>query len=239
MSDVIETTAEDVPKEEPQSPKKETIETDKSGALVAKNIDDLWRIATMAIKSGFVPKGYTKPEQVVVALQHAVSLGLPATPSSLTNIAVINNTPSIFGDLPLKLVRESGDLEHIDEYLITKDYEKICLENKNLNSPPYAAVCEIKRKTYELQTYTWTMDDQEKTKSRNPVWAAYPSIMLKRKARNIALKDQFSDVLGPAPLAEYHEAEFRDITPEKKKTKEADTINNMFGGEDGKQQPTE
>ena len=233
--EIIEVQSDPVEKEPIKE--KATISTSESGALVAKDIDDLWRIATMALKSGFVPKSYTKPEQIVVAMQFAVGLGLPPTVASLTNIAVINNQPSIFGDLPLKLVQESGKLEYIDEYLIDKEYNKISVDNKNLEAEPWAAVCEVQRKDFPRKKVYWTMDQQNKTNNRNPVWKNYPDIMLKRKARTIALKDDFSDVLGPVPIAEYHHEQapdmgFKDVTP---RNQEASAINQMFWGDRGKE----
>lgn len=226
MSDIIDTKPD-------TEEKKDKIKTNDSGHLVAQDAEQMWRIATMAIKSGFVPKAYQRPEQVVIAMQFAVGLGLPASVASLQEIAVINGKPSIFGDLPLKLVRESGKLEKFKEYLIDKDYKPISLENKNLDSDLYAAVCEIKRKGYEEKTFTWTMKQQQQTKNNNPVWRAYPTIMLKRKARSLALKDEFADILGPISIAEYNHETIPDVREvnEKPRQNEADKFESMFGSE--------
>lgn len=230
MTDIVDTTSEEIKKPE----NKKEIKTNEKGHLVAEDASDLWRIATMAIKSEFLPKGYKKPEQVVIGLQYAIGLGLPPSIASLNEIAVINGNPSLFGDMPLKLVRDSGQLEHIEEYLVTRDYERICIENKNLDAEAWASVCDIKRKGYKQKTFTWTMDQQARTGNRNPVWKAYPTIMLTRKARSIALKSEFSDILGPVSIAEYHHETIPNIREVNEPRQNAlDEFESKFGGNNG------
>jgi len=209
---------------------KKDIAVDDKGTLVGKGLDDQWRMAKMAIDSGMVPKAYTKPSQVVMGIQFAVGLNLPANISSLQEIAVINGKPSIFGDLPLKLVRESGKLESFREYTINKDYKTISVDNENLTDEIFAAVCVVKRKEQSEEKYFWTVEQQKKANSGvAAIWNGYFSIMMKRKARSLALKDQFSDVLGATVIAEYTHniaPDHRDVTP---RNSEANAMNKMFG----------
>jgi hypothetical protein len=214
--------------------KKGEIATNEKGQIIAKDMDGLWRIAKAAIDSGMVPKGYTKPSQVIMGLQFAAGIGLAPTVASLTNIAVINGQPSIFGELPLKLARESGQLEYFNEYLIDSDYNKISVDNKNLTTEIFAAVCEIQRKGYELKKFYWTAAQQAKANAGvKAIWNSYYEIMMKRKARSLALKDEFGDVLGAMKIAEYDHnfaPDIKDVTP---RNQEAAKINDMFGDESG------
>ncbi len=78
------------------------------------SLEDAFRFAKAIVSSGFAPRGMEKPESVLVALQWGAELGL--TPmAALSNIAVVNGRPSLFGDAALALVRSSGQLESYAE----------------------------------------------------------------------------------------------------------------------------
>ena len=66
---------------------------------------------------------------VDATLAKARELGLKPL-IALRQITVIKGTPSVFGDLPLAMVRASGKLEMIDEFRFDKDSKKINLKNK-------------------------------------------------------------------------------------------------------------
>jgi len=179
----------------------DSIETDEAGIFIPKTYKSAYAYAAQLLKSNALPKGFKNPGEIVVAMQFAKELGVPAL-MGIRNIAVINGQPSLWGELPLQLVRRSGALEMIDEYFVDSNYKRISLENKNLSAPKFAAICEIRRKGYDKATYTWDKDDVAKSNT-GPVWKSYPSIMWMRKVRSLALKSQFADVLGSSPIAEY------------------------------------
>lgn len=174
---------------------------DGEGKLVFKNMDDMFRVSKAIMK--FLPKHYDTPEKVMAGIIFAKELGLSPM-NALRNIAIINGSPSIWGELPLAVVRSSGLLEKIDEFLIDKDYKKICFENKNIGADVFAAICIIKRKGYEEKSFFLTKEDAAKNPNFNSaVWKSYFKVMIKRRVRTIALKDEFGDLLSGAPIAEY------------------------------------
>ncbi len=185
-----------------QETKKKEIEI-SNGDVRPKTLEELYRYSNSLVSSGMLPKMYDKAEKVMAAIQLANELGLPPL-NALKNISIVNGSPSLWGDLPLAIVRASGDLEAFREFCIDKDYKEICFENKNLGAEIYAAICVIKRKGYEKRSFHYTMMDAAMNpNSGNPTWKAYRSIMMKRKARSIALKDEFSDKLVGCSIAEY------------------------------------
>lgn len=182
--------------------KKELIISEQ-GIIETKSVEDLYRISTALCNSGMLPKTYDTPAKVMAGIAMIRELGL-APINGLKNLAVINGTPSLYGELPLALVRKSGLLEYFNEFLIDKDYKKICFENKNLESEIFASVCELKRVGQDKKTFSYTIHDAAKNpNSKNQVWSSYRPIMFKRKARAIALKDEFGDILGGVTIAEY------------------------------------
>jgi len=183
---------------------KQTVVVEDSGAFRAQTVQAQLALANVYVKSGTLPKGYDTPEKVVAASQMAIELGLkPLT--GLKNIAVINGTPSLWGDAPLALVKASGLLEYIDEFFVDEKQNKICLENKNLDAVIFAAVCKSKRKTEPKEVVSiFTKKDVEKMGvGGRDVWVKHFAIMIKRKARAINLKDNFPDILSGISIAEY------------------------------------
>lgn len=205
------------------------------GKFVPKTLDEAYRFAKWAVSTGMVPKSYTRPEMVVVGMQYAYELDLqPLT--ALRQIAVINGVPSIFGDLPLALVRKSGQLEYIKEFLIDKDYNVICVENKNLTAQAWGAVCKLKRKgDPEEREVIFTTEDAKLAGVGN-VHNKYPNIMKKYRARSQALKDVFPDVLNGISIAEYDynvmpgEAKVINGITHEGKADKVSKMNEKFGG---------
>lgn len=210
----------------PQEQQKKEIEI-VDGDIKVRSLEDLHRFSKSLFMSGMLPKSYDTPEKVMAGIQFAKELNLPPL-NALKNIAIVNGSPSIFGDLPLAIVTASGKLEKIDEFSIDKEYQKICYENKNLGAKIFASVCIIKRKGGEEKSFSYTiMDADSNPNSRNQVWKSYFPVMMKRKARSLALKDIFPDVLFGAAIAEYdHDvipvsAEVIDTTSIKERPKRA------------------
>ncbi len=185
------------------------LEAAPDGALLGSTLEEQYRIAKYYVQSGMLPKDYDTPEKALIGFQYAIELGLkPLT--AMKNICVINGQPNLWGELPLSLVRKSGKLEYIKEYFIDDQYIEISLTNKNLHLKKYAAICVIKRVDEEEKEFPWTVDDVQQSK-KGPVWANYPQIMWKRKARSIALKDVFGDILGTFDIAEYNHDRSPDV----------------------------
>lgn len=221
--------------EEKKQDEKQSVIISESGSMKAQTVQAQLALANVYVKSGTLPKGYDTPEKVVAASQMAIELGLkPLT--GLKNIAVINGTPSLWGDAPLGLVKASGKLEYIEEYFLDDKQEKICIENKNLDANIFAAVCKTKRKGEPIEKISiFTKKDVEKMGvAGRDVWTKHFAIMIKRKARAISLKDNFPDILMGVSIAEYdHNTTLNDDgdflgQPEKNKLEIANSLNQKF-----------
>lgn len=126
-----------------------------------------------------------------MALQLCHELGLPPM-ASIGKIAVINGTPSLFGEMPLALVMKSGLLEDIQE--------SVEMDGKD----PLRATCAVKRKGMSPMVREFTRDDATRAGLWGKgVWAKYPKRMIQMRARGHAIKDAFPDVLSGVSIAEY------------------------------------
>lgn len=179
------------------------------GALTFNDLDSLQRLTKYLAASQMMPKQYNTPEKIGTGIQFAVQLGFrDKWLLAIRQIAVINGTPSVFGDLPLALVRQSGLLSHFEEFLIDKNGLRICLANKNLASEFFAAVCIAKRKEHSGAQFesevVFSVEDAKRAGIWGVnVWKVYPKRMIQMRARSIALKDMFPDVLNGMAIAEY------------------------------------
>ncbi len=175
-----------------------------TGMLVGKNLAEQYKLAEAYCKSGFLPTHFDTPAKALTGMQYAYELGLKPL-SAMRQICIIKGTPSIFGNLPLALVRQSGLLDYIKEYLFDDKGEIICMDNKNLNSKPIMAVCKIKRigDPEEIER-SFSHDEAEKAKLFvKDTWLNYEKTMLKYRARGAAINDCFPDVIAGMAIAEY------------------------------------
>jgi hypothetical protein len=164
------------------------------------SLEDAFRFAKAIVSSGFAPRGMEKPESVLVALQWGAELGL--TPmAALSNIAVVNGRPSLFGDAALALVRSSGQLESYSE-------EEVGERGKD----SFGYKITAKRRGFDPQSETFTTADAKTAKlwGKTGPWTDYPARMLKFRARGFLLRDVFGDVLKGLRTME----EARDIPAE-------------------------
>lgn len=217
--------------QQPQQPQRQQvmpIELDEKGRVMAKNNAELIRYCGALIDSGMVPARFDKPGKLFGAISFVRSLGLPD--NSIRQVANIEGTPSLFGDLPLALCQATGELTHFEEKWFDKDYNFICFENKNLHAEVFGAVCFISRSKCEKQSFAFTMDDakaaglyppkkRDGSENKMSPWNKYTKLMLRYKARAIGLKSLFADKINGVAIAEYDFDEndptnARDITPE-------------------------
>ncbi len=174
------------------------------GVLRPRSLDEGYRLATLYHKANLLPKRFDSPESIMTGMQYALELGLkPLT--ALRNIAIVNGTPSLFGDLPLAMCYASGKLEWIKEVLLDAKGIEIALKNQNALAEPVAAACTVKRKGEpEPREIVFSLDMAKRAGlMKNPVWQGYPKVMLKFRARSEALRDKFPDALNGISIAEY------------------------------------
>ncbi len=168
-----------------------------TGEFRLQNYGQAWMLADLLYEAKMVPRGYDKPEQVVVALMKATEIGVsPIT--GLANIMIVNNRPSVWGDLAQALVERSGQVERQKKERLgpepTPGLEldlwdpmtgwKVSTWRKGQDEP-YAGEYTVEK---ARRANLW-MD-----KNRKP-WITDPDQMLFNRARARSLKNGFADCL--------------------------------------------
>jgi hypothetical protein len=189
-------------KKEDAKPKKELvpIEAKENGQLIPRTLDAQWRLATALYNSKLFPNQFDSPEKILAMMQFCYELDIPVMISS-RQLMIINKTISIWGDLPLALVRRSGLLEGFKERLYDKDGNVIDIKNQ---AEPSAAWCYAKRKGGEEREGMFTMAQAKSAGLlESTTYKKYPFYMIQYRARTQVLKGLFSDVLGGISIVEY------------------------------------
>lgn len=204
-------TAEQVEEQEEQqeSPRVPAVMSLTTGGAIApiipKSIDECFRLGDLIVKAKMAPKAFeNNPPGAMVAIMHGLEVGM--TPmAALQSIAVINGTPSIWGDGALGLVRSSGLLEYCKEY------------EEEREGDGRTAVCVVKRRN-EAEPIERTFSEADAQKAgldkKSGPWTNYPRRMRQMRARAWALRDGFADVLkGLKIREEVEDYELKDVTP--------------------------
>lgn len=209
----------------------------RSHMLVARDNAELMRMISIFMKGQSFPKTMDTPAKCITAWNMAASFKNVSPQRAMSRMMYINDTLSIWGELPKALAEETKELEDFELYVVDKDYNKICVENKNLHVDPYAGVCFIKRKGRTKNQYYFTMDEAEKAGLLNKKgpWQNYAKAMLCWRAQGQGLKFEFGDALMGCEIAEYRFNEapdlngFKDVSP--KSTALADELNKTYSDE--------
>ncbi len=160
--------------------------------------DQRLRVAGVLLKSGFLPKAYETPEQVLSVMLTAHELNIPPM-MALRTIDIIQNQPTLSPELMLALIRRSGQLEDMH----IQDDGRTCHVT-------------MKRKGEQAHTESFGMDNAEKmltSEYRNNQrvtiklsekhnWKSMPETMRKWRAVGACARIVFPDVLGGMYLRE-------------------------------------
>lgn len=85
----------------------------------------MWRLSIFVIASGLAPRGYDKPEKVLIAIQWGAEIGLSPM-QSLKSIAVIGNNPAVWGDAIPALCRRHPQFKSIKEEWVGEGEKRKC-----------------------------------------------------------------------------------------------------------------
>lgn len=189
----------------------------ETGELALHSLSDQLAFSQRLINEKMISDTFKTPQQVVIGMQYAISMGLKPV-LALKQMYVIKGRPCLYGDAPLALcMREVKDIE---EFFLDKEQKRICVENKNLNAPVWAAVTRVWRKEQALvQEDSFSLEDLARagidkgSNGKKDTWAKYERNMMRYKARSMALKVKFTDFLSGIGIAEYDE-DFSPETPE-------------------------
>jgi hypothetical protein len=148
-----------------------------------EDLDGMFRAAQCYLQSGFAPKAFTTPQQLIICWARGAELGLRPL-QAIDGLTVINNRIGIMGDLALAMVRQSGELAHYEKAWDGQGEDLSCTVT-------------LQRKGAELHDYTFSVREAKQAGiwSRNPVWPQYPKRMTYYRALGFGLRDEFSDIL--------------------------------------------
>lgn len=190
----------------PSAPKPPIVAGITPRAIVPQDFDQVWRLALAIEASGLAPRDMDKAEQITVAIMHGLEIGLPPM-QSIQRIAVINGRPTLWGDGVMAVVRASGKLETIREWMEGEGDNRV-------------AICEAKRRDDPQSIRrAFSVADAKRASlwSKKGPWQDYPERMMQMRARAFCLRDGFADVMGGFYVREEIEDEIaenaRDVTP--------------------------
>jgi hypothetical protein len=166
---------------------KQQIGTGAVVSIIPQTFDEVFRMATLIVKSGIGPKGLATPEAAAVAIMAGAEVGVPPM-ASVQNIAVINGRPCMWGDLIVALVQASGKLE----YLVETWDEKT-----------QTATTQIKRVGKPEMVSVFSMADAKRAKlADKDLYKNYPQRMIGWRSKTYAIRSEFSDVLKGLSIRE-------------------------------------
>lgn len=189
----------------------EPLELDERGLYKLVNSTHEMRMAKMMLETKAVPSAFKTPQQVVMAIQALKSLGLNWRTAIRQCGFSQQGAFMVYGDLELAVVRQSGLLEDLHEFLYVRDEAsgklvERCFANSNLHLPAEGAVCIVKRKgmprPYEQ---SFSIDDAKLSGlwGKTPTWRQFPSRMMTMRARSMALRGSFPDISQGLAGVEY------------------------------------
>lgn len=190
-----------------RAPAPEPMQLNERGMIVPKDTNELHRLAKNMMDSSLMHPSVRTVPQAMMCIQMAYSLNLnPFT--ACRQISIRNNSMCVHGDLELAMVRMSGKLQEIREFLFveTKDgkYQERSFENANADVEVLGAVCRVKRDdTWHEEMFTVTNAKRSKLWGKPGPWTLFSSRMLQMRARGLAMRNVFSDVTQGLDTVEY------------------------------------
>lgn len=148
------------------------------------DFEQVWKFAKMMSNTSLVPSGYrNKPEDIVVAIQFGLELGL-APMQALQSVASINGKPSLYGDGGRALLLAHPECEDIAEEITGEGADRVahCTIHRRGMSPVHRTFSALDAKTAGLL-------------SKSGPWSQYPNRMLQWRAFWFAARDSFADAL--------------------------------------------
>lgn len=175
--------------------------------LKLTNLDEMWKFSLAVVDAGMAPKNATRAS-VMLRIQAGAEAGL-APMQSIRGIMVVNNLPSIWGDVALGMIQSSGLLQYKDEFFevniggVATRMECGELSPKDISSA--TAVCVLKRRGSPKEIsrrYSWARAQKAGLTTKSGPWTNDPERMLSMRARAYAIRDEFADVLAGLGIVE-------------------------------------
>lgn len=162
----------------------------KALAMMPQSLEEAARLAEILSKSEMTPKSYHgKPNDCLSAILMGGELGVSPI-QSIQNIAVINNRPSMWGDLVVGLVRASGLCDYI---------------RQEWDPKTETATSRVKRKGQPERVDTFSMAQARRIKTyeggkmitlaEKNTYRNYPERMCGWRSLTYGLRSEFADIL--------------------------------------------
>lgn len=184
-------------------------------AIIPTTVEEAYRLATAIIKAGLAPDSYNiggngadrdqpDPQKILIGILKSLEVGLPPI-SGLSQIAIINKRPSLWGDGALALVQQAGLVQRVEQGFEGAENTG----DVNINNFPddFRAVYKIWRKA-QPNPYEGIFSVRDAKRAnlwsnpRRPIWIQYPKRMLMARARAYALREGFADALSGLAIRE-------------------------------------
>lgn len=179
-----------------------------NGRLCPTQFDQQWRVANWMFNEGIYPKSFAPASvgKIMAAIAAGQAVGFDPF-QSLKAIALINGSPSLWGDALPALVLAQGKMSKLQEETFTG------LGEDGLPTDDTVAVCTVYRVGMQPLTRTFSVAEAKVAGLYSKaIWKNYPKRMLQMRARGFAFRDAFADVLGGLSVAE----EMQDIITEER-----------------------
>jgi len=190
-------------------------------AMIPQNPAEYARLAGLLLDAGCVPASYESGAddrdrwvretraKLIIGLMKSVEIGVPPI-TGLNGIMIINNRPTVWGDLAVALIQRSGELRSMEVRAIGPQPQPDQSPDKWDSSYGYRVVM---WRQGQGMPYVgeFTVDDAKRAglwmNHKKKPWVYYPKDMLFNRARAKASRMGFSDVLHGMGIVE----EERDI----------------------------
>lgn len=174
-------------------------------AVIPRTIEELMALADIFFKGGMCPKGCGRPEAVAAVIAFGLEVGMKPA-AAVSSIHLTGGRGTIWGDMPMALVRASGLLEEIDE-----SFEG--------DGDSRTAVCKVRRKgDQKVYVKRYSVAEARKAglmmKGGKPgPWDTDTDQMLHFRARGRLFRDVFADVLNGLTVNETADDADQPATP--------------------------
>lgn len=181
--------------------------------ILLTSLEDAWKFAAYIVNSKLAPSHFDTQSKVLIAMQLGKEAGLSPM-MALRTIAVINGTPSFWGQALPALAHNSGKLapDGIQEWFERDGRRLPPKEEAGPIGEDWVAVCKTVRKGQtEGVERRFSVSDAQTAGlwSKKGPWQDYPKDMLRYKARARSFKHNLADVLMGMDVVE----DIQDVEP--------------------------
>lgn len=192
------------------------LKADENGEYRLETYGHAWMLADLLRAGDMVPSSYKTPEQVVIGLMKAMEIGVSPI-SGLANIMIVNNRPSVWGDLAQAMVQRSDAIANHEKVEVgTKPAPG--LELKDWPDDYGWRVSFWRRGQEKPYSAEYTVADARRAglwmNTKKQPWITDPATMLFNRARARALREGFADKLFGMGIIEEQRDFEREAPPQ-------------------------